>query len=77
MACTNSFGYLYDDSPKTQLSLVNDAQYDFKKFDSNIFLDKLFVAHLNIRSALSKMDELYTWLTILEYKPSVLCLTET
>ena len=32
---------------------------------------------MNIRCALSKMDELYILLSTLKHKPGVLCLTET
>ncbi len=78
MVSVDNFHFPYDDALETrQLLLQRCSQYDFVKFDSNIFNSNLSIIHLNIRSAVSKMDEFSIWLLSLQHKPNILCFTET
>lgn len=78
MASSPNFTYPYDDSVDVNNELLSRCQkYDFLNFNSRLFLDKFSIVHLNIRSALHKMDELNIWLTSLLNRPNVVCLTET
>ena len=70
--------YPYDDSADVNNEILTRClKYDFDTFNSKLFTDKFSVVHLNIRSAVTKFDELAAWVSGLQYKPSVLCLSET
>jgi Endonuclease/Exonuclease/phosphatase family len=70
--------YPYDDSPVTAADVMSRCKlYDYTAFNGSLFHYCFSVIHLNIRSALSKIDSLGVWLGKLVCKPAVLCLSET
>ena len=68
----------YDESPDTTVDIISRCQkYDYNNFDGSIFDKNSSILNLNIRRVKFKLDELDVWLTNVNCKPSVICLSET
>lgn len=70
--------YPYDDSSDTLNDILSRCQcFDYTTFNASSFINNFSILHLNIRSAVNKIDELSIWLSKLLSKPDVICLSET
>ena len=77
MATIDNFAYPYDSLETRQLLLSRCCIYDFLAFCGSICNGHFSIIHINTQRSLHKMDERCMWLSSLQIKPNVICLTET